>query len=617
MVDVARDVPAQRAGESGDDDAPAGRAAGGPAHRLVRWLTVDRAALALVVIPALVAAIALVIEARPDYFPTADHALTELQVRDVGRHEVLVGLYSRADWNHPGPALFYLLAPVYRLSGRTSIGIDLGALVLNMAAIAGMALVARRRGGTPLMLCTLIGSLLLARTLGTGFLSDAWNNFVVVFPFALLVLLVWSMSCGETWALWASMGVASFLAQTHVGFVLLALALLGYGIVTLAVPILRSGDGERRRKLRRSTAIALPLAGLLWLPTFLDVVLNRPSNLRKVIRWFRVADEGTHTLAEGWWVTTGQFGLDPEWLIDKRPFQWGTAESPFIASAPLPLLLLVVAAAGFVLWRRRRHDASSEAADGWRLLLLFAFTLVVSIVAVARTVGAAFDYRLRWTWVAPMVAFVLVAWTAWREIAARWPRSERRVLVPLALTTLVALSAVHVATAARGVTPREPDSAAVADLLPDVIDAVDPDGGQVLVIDPYHAAGYYSRAIVLGLERAGFDARVSPERGVLFGQHRVVDDDRPVAARLVVVQEAGIDIIASNPDMQLVAEWEWPGARQMRRNARRKADYLADLEEGPGRPTDTEILGDLTRLETPITPNHAKADHVAVFLDRT
>ena len=376
MVDVAHDAPAQRAGESGDDDTPAGRAAGGPARRLLTWLSVDRVALALVIVPALVTAVALVIEARPDYYPTADHALTELQVRDVGRHEVLVGLYSRADWNHPGPMLFYLLAPIYRLSGSTAIGIDLGALVINTAAIVAMALVARRRGGTPLMLCTLIGSLLLARTLGAGFLSEAWNNFVVVFPFALLVLLVWSMSCGETWALWMAVVVASFLAQTHVGFVPLAGALLGWGIVDArrTDPPLARQRGRGRRGRDGTTAggaapaldaLAVPLAVVLWLPPFLDVVLNAPSNVRKVVRWFRVADEGTHTLAEGWRVTTGQFGLDPEWLTTKRPFHWASGESPFMSSAPLPWLLLLVAGAGVgALARRRRRRTTAPGTAG-------------------------------------------------------------------------------------------------------------------------------------------------------------------------------------------------------------------------------------------------------------
>jgi hypothetical protein len=628
VVDVARGAPPGRVGADGD--LP-GLGNGLPARARAwrTWLTVDRVALALLLVPVVVAAVALLVVARPDYFPTADHALTEMQVRDVGRHQVLVGLYSRDTWNHPGPLLFYLLAPIYRLTGSTAVGIDLGALAINTASIVAMALVARRRGGTPLMLCTLLGALLLARTLGAGYLSDAWNNFVVVFPFALLVLLVWSMACGEAWALWAAVGVATFLAQTHVGFVLLAFALLAWGIVTLVAPA--AAAPERRREVLRAAAITLPLAALLWLPPLLDVLLNAPSNARKVARWFMAADEGTHTPAEGWRVTTGQFGAKPEWLTTKLPFTWGSAESPFIASAPLPWLLLPVVAAGVVLWRRRKSTAADTAdtvdADGWRLTVLLGFLLIVSIVAVDRTVGPAFDYRLRWTWVAPMLAFVLVAWTAWRLVAERWPHAERRVLVPLALASLAVLSVVHVATGARGVTPREPDSAVVAALVPDVVDAVaptGPDDGQVLVIDPYHAAGYYSRAVVLELERRGFDARVDPVRGVLFGRSRVVDPDEPIRARLIVVQDRGIDVMAENPGMELVAEWESPAVEVTRRNAERRADFLAGLDpEGTGDPgergglSQAELLGELNRLDDPVPANDAKADRVAVYLDRS
>ena len=45
--------------------------------------------------------------------PTSDHALTELQIRDVGRHAVLVGFYSRATGATPARPLFYVLAPFY------------------------------------------------------------------------------------------------------------------------------------------------------------------------------------------------------------------------------------------------------------------------------------------------------------------------------------------------------------------------------------------------------------------------------------------------------------------------------------------------------------------------
>jgi hypothetical protein len=71
-----------------------------------------------------------------DYHPFADHALTELRTRDVGDHPVLVGLNSRDGWNHPGPALFYLLTPFHVLTRGASLALPLGALAIN--AVAGL-----------------------------------------------------------------------------------------------------------------------------------------------------------------------------------------------------------------------------------------------------------------------------------------------------------------------------------------------------------------------------------------------------------------------------------------------------------------------------------------------
>src|SRR3954452_2495683 len=131
-----------------------------------------RVAVAITLLPLLVAAIALIVVVRGDYLPSSDHALTEMHVRDVGHHPVLVGLYSRDDWSHPGPMLFYVLAPFHWLTGGSAIGLGLGALCINAASITGMAMVARRRGGTALMVSTLLVVALVMRTLGAEFLRD-------------------------------------------------------------------------------------------------------------------------------------------------------------------------------------------------------------------------------------------------------------------------------------------------------------------------------------------------------------------------------------------------------------------------------------------------------------
>ena len=209
----------------------------------------------MTLLPFLVAVIVL-IAVRGSYLPIGDQALTEMHVRDIGHHSVLTGLYSRDDWSHPGPMLFYVLAPFYWLTGGSSIGLALGALVINGASIVGMGLVARRRGGTVLMLWTLLACSLLMRTLSADFVRDPWNNYVTVLPFGLLIFLVWAMVDGERWALPVGVVVASFLAQTHVGFVALALPLLAFGAVWLIVSVLRSKDRGTRRSLIRTAAIS-------------------------------------------------------------------------------------------------------------------------------------------------------------------------------------------------------------------------------------------------------------------------------------------------------------------------------------------------------------------------
>ena len=72
-------------------------------------------------VPFVASAIALVLRVGGDYHPSADQALIELQIRDIGHHPVLLGPYSRFGWFHPGPTLYYLLWLPYRLTGSSSL----------------------------------------------------------------------------------------------------------------------------------------------------------------------------------------------------------------------------------------------------------------------------------------------------------------------------------------------------------------------------------------------------------------------------------------------------------------------------------------------------------------
>ena len=564
----ARDSSAlPRAAATADEETSNGSEAGDDRsdRRLVGLV------LALTLLPLGVAVITLFVSVRPDFLPTADHALIEMQVRDVGRHELLNGLYSRQDWRHPGPMFAYLAAPVYRLLGSTPVAVNTVAVLLNGGAIAGMALIARRLGGRGPMLATLVASALLLRTLGAETVRDPWNNYVTILPFGLMIFLTWAMLCREKWALPAGVVVASFLAQTHVGFVLLALPLLLLGAGALVVSAVRAGPGPDRRGLVRPGLLALGLLALLWLPPVYDAVVNRrDSNLSRLVSYFRHSTEATHTLLEGWGVVTGQFGWPPEWATNALGQNF-LGEDRHMYSRPLPVLLALVALAAVVVWRRTA---------GRRLVVVLAVALVLGIVGVARTLGGAFYYRLFWAWIPPVVAFVLVGWAGWMLVERRWPRRGTGVLTAGAVAVLAVLAVVNSVTQVTTETRAEADGHVVAALLPGLLDDLDGRDGTVVITDAFGSGSWYSRGLVLELERRGIDVKVPATDIAPLSAHRVYRGGQ-LAGAYVVIRDQWIDQYAADPNMTLVAEWSSVSSREEERYEQELADIEAELEAQP------------------------------------
>ena len=80
---------------------------------------------------------------RP-YYHYSDQAILALRVGDAMRFHAEVGPHSRFGWSHPGPALFYLLAPVYSLSGTNPRSLLPGSLLINGVCIVATLLVVHR-----------------------------------------------------------------------------------------------------------------------------------------------------------------------------------------------------------------------------------------------------------------------------------------------------------------------------------------------------------------------------------------------------------------------------------------------------------------------------------------
>src|SRR3954462_2167548 len=65
----------------------------------------------------------------PDLAFGGDAAALEFGTWHAARGHQLLGAYSRFGWNHPGPAFFYLAAPLYEALGERGPALNLFAFV--------------------------------------------------------------------------------------------------------------------------------------------------------------------------------------------------------------------------------------------------------------------------------------------------------------------------------------------------------------------------------------------------------------------------------------------------------------------------------------------------------
>lgn len=615
-------------------DAPPGRA--------TRRDLLTPVALGITLVPL---AVVFVHMLRRDFVLTGDLATTEMLTRDVGSRSPSVGPFSRDGWYHPGPALFYALALPYRLLGRDGPALTAGAVIVNAASVTTMALLARRRGGTGLMLATLLGCGVLMHALGATFLATPWNVYVTVLPYGALLFLVWAMLGGERWALPGATLVTTFLMQTHIGYVALALPLLvgATGWVVGAAVV----DRRRRRRpvggateAAASTApetsadgadggtasdggdtaattpgpapgadaapprggllvpavVALLVAVVAWMPPLVQQVTHVRGNVDRIVEWFRDGGEEARTLLEGWRVVADQYTWPPEWVDGQAPL-FINNEPAAVYQRVVPLLLLPVLAAAALVWRRRGGPARALAVT-W-----FAAS-AVAVVATARTVGPLYAYRLHWAWVLGMLGGVFVAWAAWTLAAGRTGDRACRATTAVGLAALVAIAGATTVEAVRADPPAPEAGELAAGLVGDTTAALAdvPGNGPVVVEMGSFGAIGPGLGLVDELERAGVDVLLD---SVGVGSHRRYEDGDAVRARLLVGLDTDIVPATRRPDVEMVAFAGRVDMAQLMEDAARQDELARKAEAGT-------LTGDeLRRAAARALPPYSAA---AVFL---
>jgi hypothetical protein len=280
----------------------------------------------------------------------------------------------------------------------------------------------------------------------------------------------------------------------------------------------------------------------------LGLVRHTRGNISKTMDYF-VSASGDHGLLDGYRIVAQQFSTRTEWITGAgRPSPY-TAEPDSLIHTPVPWLLIPFALAAWVLFRRRVED-------GIRLAIIVITSSVLGVIAVSRTIGLVYAYRLRWTWLIGMFSMVVVVWAAWTAWVARArprPVLRYRVLAVVAAgaLALVVANSVGAATAS---TPGGEESARLAKVVPALLRTLPERPGFVVVEATSFGSTQYSPGIVLWLQRLGIAARVPAGPNVTEGiGARRVYRGGPVRAWLTVAENSDYDQLVKDPTQKLVA----------------------------------------------------------------
>ena len=461
--------------------------------------------LVAVVVPLLVAAIVLAF--RP-WYPTLDLAMTELRVRDVGgRQTPLIGLPGRIgdfpdQGSHPGPWSFWLIRPFHLLSGGRAWGMELGSALLNVMASAGSLWIARRIGGVRVQLAIAAVLAVAIRGYGLSVLTHPWNPYFPLLLWLVVLLAAWATLSGDHRMAIVVVVVGSVAAQTHVPYLLPAIAMSGLALGALAV----------RRDLRTLLA-SVGAAAFLWLPAGIDQIRREPGNISMLIDHFTGdTDEATIGVIQGTGVFLHHLDLPRaafEMMRSSDAFLDVSGETGGLAVGGLVVFVAWIAAVAVAV--RRRHVPLI------RLDAVLALALVVGWFSMTRIFGKIWFYLTLWAWGTALLVLVSIVWAAHlvvRDHLERRPLGQwRRYFVGAAIIVPTVLS---LASAATLQVPEENLSTGLGAVLDDtedairdgVGDAVGPDGRYVVFWQDVNFIGAQGYGLVNELDRRGLDVGV-------------------------------------------------------------------------------------------------------------
>jgi hypothetical protein len=404
--------------------------------------------------------------------PVADRGIIATRAFDVfSSHTPLFGQYSFTSTvvgkltYSLGPMLYWLLAPAAHIGAPQSFVWTMAAV--NVGSILGAVALARRRGGTWLMLAAAIGIALMCRSLVANNFYDTWNPSAGLFPLLLLIFVSWSLACGEYRLLPLGVLLVSFLVQCEDGFIAPAVGAFVVGVAGFSIWWLGQRRAAGRSTVWRWLLAAVVVLIACWTPPIIDQVAHE-GNIGHVLEAVSKrksplgATVGVHAVIRTvgmtpWWLTRPS---DP--FVRKRDVRRATSTLASLSTALiLGWLLLAIALA----IRRRRTDVATGAALAL-VLCAAIFSIANATPSTPRFLAETLGYTLwsattigTFVWLIALWAAVelsgagALARRAWSSAWARTqtpparPRAIATALATVVAVTLAALAGVAGAAA--------------------------------------------------------------------------------------------------------------------------------------------------------------------------
>jgi hypothetical protein len=326
----------------------------------------------------------------------ADMGANSILIEQARRFSLLVGNYSREQFNHPGPAFLYvqswgesLFWSALHVVPTAWNGQLIAVYALNALFAAFVVAVAHDWTRSVRGAAAAFAVVLLAGALHPAVFSSDWMPYVYVLTYLAFLVAITSVAAGHTRDLWIAAVAGWFCVHGHAAFLLFVPFLTCCALVALAWPRrhrLGSALASFITTRRRGWVPAVVISALFLVPIAAELALHWPGNFGKYLGYGSSQQAGGHGIKQ-----------DVEYVLW---FWWPHHHA-------WAVVVVLYAAAAAAAWWCPRGPARRFS---WFLIAFDTISSVLILAYAAVGVDEINEYYIEYfAWTAPIVLVLAIA----------------------------------------------------------------------------------------------------------------------------------------------------------------------------------------------------------------